>query len=58
MVLLAPRFQSPEWRSFRLACFCAMGLSGLVPMIDALANYGWEYSSRYSVDYYLFKMLL
>lgn len=58
IVLLTPRLQTPEWRTFRLGVFCMMGLSGFIPMVDSLITYGWEYSARFSIDYYLFEMLL
>ncbi|TKX25559.1 putative ADIPOR-like receptor 4 [Elsinoe australis] len=58
IVLLTPRFQGPDYRTFRLICFCLMGISGFVPMIDSLAHYGWEHSKRYSIGYYLVEMLL
>ncbi|KAF4549814.1 ADIPOR-like receptor IZH2-like protein [Elsinoe fawcettii] len=58
IVLLTPKFQGPDYRTFRLACFCLMGVSGFVPMIDSLAHYGWAHSMRYSIHYYLIEMLL
>ncbi|KAF2218861.1 hemolysin-III related-domain-containing protein [Elsinoe ampelina] len=57
-VLLTPRLQGPKHRTLRLVCFCLMGVSGFVPMIDSLAHYGWDHSKRYSIVYYLIEMLL
>ncbi|KAG8624701.1 hypothetical protein KVT40_007768 [Elsinoe batatas] len=57
-VLLTPRLQGPNYRTLRLICFCLLGVSGFVPMVDSLAHYGWNHSKRYSIVYYLVEMLL
>jgi len=58
LALLLPAFQGHEFRTFRLSCFCAAGLSGFIPIIDGLYVYGWNYMARYSLKYYLLEMFL
>lgn len=40
VVVLYPKFRSPEWRPVRAAMFVAMGLSAVVPVMHGLKLYG------------------
>lgn len=40
VVVLYPKFRSPEWRPIRAAMFVAMGLSAVVPVLHGLQLYG------------------
>ncbi|TPX08169.1 uncharacterized protein E0L32_001935 [Thyridium curvatum] len=40
IVLVLPKFQGLEWRTFRLCCFVGTGFSGLVPIIHGIKAYG------------------
>ena len=42
VVVLYPKFRSPEWRPFRAFMFVAMGLSAVVPVIHGLNLYGYK----------------
>ncbi|KAJ2308291.1 hypothetical protein IWW54_004112, partial [Coemansia sp. RSA 2705] len=43
-VVVTPRFGTPDYRPLRAATFVALGLSGIVPTLHALAQFGWEYT--------------
>ncbi|KAJ2338003.1 hypothetical protein GGF43_006977, partial [Coemansia sp. RSA 2618] len=43
-MVVAPRFAKPEFRPLRAATFVALGLSGVVPGLHAMALFGWEYT--------------
>lgn len=40
--LLLPAFQGHRWRSFRVAAFCATGVSVLIPFVHAIAQFGFS----------------
>ena len=40
VVVLYPKFRSPEWRPVRALMFSAMGLSAVVPVLHGLKMYG------------------
>jgi len=40
VVVLYPKFRSPEWRPVRAGMFVAMGLSAVVPVVHGTKLYG------------------
>lgn len=42
VVIMHPKFRSPDWRQFRAAMFVLMGLSAVVPVIHGLRLYGYK----------------
>ena len=42
VLVLYPKFRSPEWRPVRALAFVAMGLSAVVPVLHGLQMYGYE----------------
>ena len=42
VVVLYPKFRSPEWRPVRAFMFVAMGLSAVFPVIHGLQMYGYK----------------
>ncbi|KAI1130632.1 mPR-like GPCR protein [Nemania abortiva] len=54
VVMLAPYFQGPKWRAFRLAVFVVTGLSGFAPIIHGIRMFGFVQMSKQSgLPYYL-----
>ncbi|KAJ5646437.1 hemolysin-III channel protein Izh2 [Penicillium lividum] len=48
MVLINPRFQGLQWRTFRVGTFMAMGLSGIAPLVHGVAVFGFSQMMRQS----------
>ncbi|KAJ5759046.1 hemolysin-III channel protein Izh2 [Penicillium odoratum] len=48
MVLVNPRFQGLQWRTFRVGTFMAMGLSGIAPLVHGVAVFGFSQMMRQS----------
>lgn len=46
VVVLYPKFRTPEWRPVRALMFVLMGLSAVVPVIHGLQMYGYEQLER------------
>lgn len=42
IVVLYPKFRTPEWRPVRAFMFVAMGLSAVVPVLHGLQMFGYE----------------
>ncbi|OTA55836.1 mPR-like GPCR protein [Hypoxylon sp. EC38] len=54
VIVLAPTFQGPRWRTLRLLTFVCTGLSGLAPIIHGIVMFGFEQMMRQSgLPYYL-----
>ena len=57
-VLLNPRFQGLNYRSFRLAAFLATGTSAIAPIIHGIIAFGFVQCNRQSgLMYYLIELL-
>ncbi|KAI0102531.1 mPR-like GPCR protein [Nemania sp. FL0031] len=53
VIMLAPCFQGPRWRVFRLAVFVVTGLSGLAPIVHGICMFGFARMVRQSgLPYY------
>ncbi|CAI7565674.1 unnamed protein product [Penicillium pancosmium] len=53
-ILLSPKFQGPQWRTFRVGAFVATGLSGLVPIAHGVSIFGFhEMTKKSGMLYYL-----
>jgi adiponectin receptor len=46
VVVLYPKFRTPEWRPVRAAMFVLMGLSAVVPVVHGLQMFGYEQLER------------
>ncbi|KAI1082455.1 mPR-like GPCR protein [Whalleya microplaca] len=54
VVVLAPAFQGPRWRTLRLLTFVCTGLSGLAPIVHGICLFGFARMMRQSgLPYYL-----
>ncbi|KAI0390503.1 mPR-like GPCR protein [Xylariaceae sp. FL0594] len=54
VVMVAPHFQGPRWRTFRLSVFVVTGLSGLAPIVHGICKFGFAQMARQSgLPYYL-----
>ncbi|KAI1505140.1 hemolysin-III related-domain-containing protein [Biscogniauxia marginata] len=54
IITLAPAFQGPRWRTFRLLTFVCTGLSGLAPVAHGIHMFGFAQMARQSgLPYYL-----
>ncbi|KAI0475329.1 HlyIII-domain-containing protein [Xylariaceae sp. FL0804] len=55
VVMLAPQFQGPRWRTLRLLTFVVAGLSGgLAPVVNGIVRFGFRQMLRQaSLAYYL-----
>lgn len=42
VVVMHPKFRSPQWRPFRAFMFVMMGLSAVFPVIHGLQIYGYD----------------
>ncbi|KAI0148557.1 mPR-like GPCR protein [Xylariaceae sp. FL1272] len=52
-IMLAPCFQGPRWRTFRLVVFVVTGLSGFAPIIHGIHMFGFAQMVRQSgLPYY------
>ncbi|KAI1260318.1 mPR-like GPCR protein [Xylariaceae sp. FL1019] len=52
-IMLAPYFQGPKWRTFRLAVFVVTGLSGFAPIIHGIHMFGFQQMLKQSgLPYY------
>ncbi|KAL1959023.1 hypothetical protein VTO42DRAFT_3264 [Malbranchea cinnamomea] len=51
-VLVSPRFQGPDWRTFRLFCFIGTGFSALAPIVHAAMLFGFNTLGTMGVYYY------
>ena len=59
MILMSPRFQGREWRTFRLCAFIGTGLSGFLPIAHGITVFGWEQNWKQSgMPYYLLEGLV
>ncbi|KAI0418884.1 mPR-like GPCR protein [Xylaria grammica] len=53
VIMLAPCFQGPKWRTFRLVVFVVTGLSGLAPIIHGIHMFGFAQMVKQSgLPYY------
>ncbi|KAI1174510.1 mPR-like GPCR protein [Nemania sp. FL0916] len=53
VIMLAPFFQGPKWRTFRLVVFVVTGLSGFAPIIHGIHMFGFAQMARQSgLPYY------
>lgn len=53
VIMLAPCFQGPKWRTFRLVVFVVTGLSGFAPIIHGIHMFGFAQMARQSgLPYY------
>ncbi|KAJ2992337.1 hypothetical protein NUW58_g2198 [Xylaria curta] len=51
--MLAPCFQGPRWRTFRLVVFVVTGLSGLAPIVHGIHMFGFAQMVKQSgLPYY------
>ncbi|KAI1483588.1 hypothetical protein K445DRAFT_309523 [Daldinia sp. EC12] len=54
IIVLAPAFQGPRWRTLRLLTFVCTGLSGLAPIIHGIVMFGFAQMVKQSgLPYYL-----
>ncbi|KAI1411994.1 mPR-like GPCR protein [Hypoxylon sp. FL1857] len=54
IIVVAPTFQGPRWRTLRLLTFVCTGLSGLAPIIHGIVMFGFQQMMRQSgLPYYL-----
>ncbi|KAI0856722.1 mPR-like GPCR protein [Xylaria cubensis] len=54
VIMVAPYFQGPKWRTFRLVVLVATGLSGLAPIIHGIHMFGFAQMVKQSgLPYYL-----
>ncbi|KAI0835988.1 mPR-like GPCR protein [Hypoxylon sp. FL0890] len=54
IIVLAPTFQGPRWRTLRLLTFVCTGLSGLAPIIHGIVMFGFAQMMRQSgLPFYL-----
>ncbi|KAI1088883.1 mPR-like GPCR protein [Rostrohypoxylon terebratum] len=54
VIVLAPTFQGPRWRTLRLLTFVSTGLSGLAPIIHGICMFGFAQMMKQSgLAYYL-----
>ncbi|KAI1100763.1 mPR-like GPCR protein [Jackrogersella minutella] len=54
VIVLAPTFQGPRWRTLRLLTFVCTGLSGLAPIIHGICMFGFAQMMKQSgLPYYL-----
>ncbi|XXH01983.1 hypothetical protein Hte_008347 [Hypoxylon texense] len=54
VIVLAPAFQGPRWRTLRLLTFVCTGLSGLAPFIHGICMFGFEQMAKQSgLPYYI-----
>ncbi|KAI0844069.1 HlyIII-domain-containing protein [Daldinia vernicosa] len=54
IIVLAPTFQGPKWRTLRLLTFVCTGLSGLAPIIHGIVMFGFTQMMKQSgLPYYL-----
>ncbi|KAI0107397.1 mPR-like GPCR protein [Hypoxylon sp. NC0597] len=54
VIVLAPTFQGPRWRTLRLLTFVCTGLSGLAPIIHGIVMFGFQQMMKQSgLPYYL-----
>ncbi|KAI0554863.1 mPR-like GPCR protein [Xylaria curta] len=54
VIMLAPCFQGPRWRTFRLVVLVVTGLSGLAPIIHGIHMFGFTQMVKQSgLPYYL-----
>ncbi|KAI8962104.1 HlyIII-domain-containing protein [Daldinia sp. FL1419] len=54
IIVLAPAFQGPKWRTLRLLTFVCTGLSGLAPIIHGITMFGFAQMMKQSgLPYYL-----
>lgn len=52
VVVLAPCFQGPRWRTLRLLTFVFTGLSGLIPIIHGIVMFGFMQMAKQSGLFY------
>ncbi|KAI0427875.1 mPR-like GPCR protein [Xylaria sp. FL1042] len=53
IIMLAPYFQGPKWRTFRLVVFVVTGLSGFAPIIHGIHMFGFAQMVKQSgLPYY------
>ncbi|KAI6082615.1 mPR-like GPCR protein [Hypoxylon rubiginosum] len=53
VIVLAPAFQGPRWRTLRLLTFVCTGLSGLAPIIHEIYMFGFDQTMKQSgLPYY------
>ncbi|RYC60031.1 hypothetical protein CHU98_g6183 [Xylaria longipes] len=53
VIMLAPYFQGPSWRNFRLVVFVVTGLSGFAPIIHGIHMFGFSQMVKQSgLPYY------
>ncbi|KAI1210167.1 mPR-like GPCR protein [Annulohypoxylon truncatum] len=54
VIVLAPTFQGPRWRTLRLLTFVSTGLSGLAPIIHGICMFGFAQMMKQSgLPFYL-----
>ncbi|KAI1396795.1 mPR-like GPCR protein [Hypoxylon fuscum] len=54
IIVVAPTFQGPRWRTLRLLTFVCTGLSGLAPIVHGICIFGWSQMMKQSgLPYYL-----
>ncbi|KAI1660414.1 HlyIII-domain-containing protein [Daldinia decipiens] len=54
IIVLAPTFQGPKWRTLRLLTFVCTGFSGLAPIIHGIVMFGFAQMMKQSgLPYYL-----
>ncbi|KAK5630193.1 hypothetical protein RRF57_005908 [Xylaria bambusicola] len=53
IIMVAPYFQGPRWRTFRLVVFVVTGLSGFAPIIHGIHMFGFDQMAKQSgLPYY------